>query len=86
MEKFDVQFISDDIINGEPLATAIVTCENLYLATFRYNYFTGGFKDMNHVPYYPVIEQLFGDEYSPSNYDHLLAKMRACVKAKILSL
>lgn len=39
MKNFDVRIVSKDIINREPLATCVLTYDNQYFATIRYNYF-----------------------------------------------
>lgn len=39
MINFDVRIVSKDIINGEPLATCVLTYDNQYFETIRYNYF-----------------------------------------------
>lgn len=39
MKNFDVRIVSKDIINGEPLATCVLTYDNQYFETIRYNYF-----------------------------------------------
>lgn len=40
MENFDVHVISKNIINGLPIATCVVTYDNVFLAAVKYNYFS----------------------------------------------
>ncbi len=86
MKNFDVHFLSNNIIDSKPLSTAVVTYENVYLASFRYNYFTGGFEDLDHVPYNPVIKNFFGNKYKEYQYDNLLAEMKLAVKEVLLHI
>ena len=38
MNNFDVQIVSKDFINGDPIAICKVTHDNLYYSTVKYHY------------------------------------------------
>ena len=69
MKNFDVRIVSKDIINGESLATCIVTHNKQYFATVRYNYFNNSCEILNRINA-ADMQLLFGvkslDEYSMS--------------------
>ena len=77
MKIFDVQIVSKDIINAEPLATCVVTSGDMYFATVRYNYFTNDCKAINIIEA-ANIQRLFGIK-TLDKYDALIAHMDDCV-------
>ena len=77
MNNFDVRIVSKDIINGEPLATCVVTYGNLYFATVRYNYFTNDCKAIDLIDS-ADIQRLFSIK-TLDKYDALIALMYVCV-------
>lgn len=40
MENFDVVIVSKDIIDGKPMASCVVTHDNQFIATVKYDYFS----------------------------------------------
>lgn len=77
MKDFDVRIVSKDIINGEPLATCVVTHDKQYFATVRYNYFTNDCNAINLIGA-ADIQLLFGVK-TLDDYDTLIALMYVCV-------
>ena len=45
------RFISNDIINNQPIATYVATSNGMYLETVRYNYFTKKFQHEDTVSF-----------------------------------
>lgn len=81
MKNFDVRIVSKDIINGEPLATCVVTYDDLYFHTVRYNYFTSRCEPTDILDPGKVY-RIFNIHYS-RQYDAIMTEMNEAVKEAI---
>lgn len=81
MKNFDVRIISKDIIDGQPLATCVVTHDDLYFRTFRYNYFTSRCEPVDIIDPGKVY-RIFNIHYR-HDYEAIMSEMNEAVKEAI---
>lgn len=81
MKNFDVRIISKDIIDGEPLATCLVTHNGLFFAVVRYNYFTYHYTNVSIIDC-GTVYKLFNIHYL-TEYNALISEMYEAVTETI---
>lgn len=81
MENFNVRIISKDIINGAPIATCVVTHNNLFLAAIKYNYFSKELKECDFIPTLCIPQE----EMTLSRINKLLDQVKLSVLQRISS-